>query len=107
MVVRQLKLTGAIRGQVKIENGELPPNARIVVWVNFADPARAPRTSFPTPEVDARGRFLLERLPAASYELRAVVFEPGKRVSRDEPKQVITVTDNSVTEVTLTVKLKP
>ena len=107
MVVRQLKLTGAIRGQVKIENGELPPNARIVVWVNFADPARAPRASFPTPEVDARGSFLLERLPAASYELRAVVFEPGKRVSRDEPKQVITVTDNSVTEVTLTVKLKP
>jgi protocatechuate 3,4-dioxygenase beta subunit len=107
MVVRQLKLTGAIRGQVKIENGELPPNARIVVWVNFADPARAPRASFPTPEVDSRGRFFLERLPAATYELRAAVFEPGKRFTRDEPKQVITVTDNSVMEVTLTVKLKP
>jgi len=107
MVIRQLKLTGAIRGLVKIENGELPPNARIVVWVNFADPARAPRASFPTPQVDARGRFLLERLPAASYELRAAVFEPGKRFSRDESKQVITVSDNSVTEVTLTVKLKP
>jgi len=35
------------------------------------------------------------------------VFVPGKRLSRDEPKQVITVTDNSVTDVTLTVKLKP
>jgi len=106
MVIRQLRLTGAIRGQVKID-GELPPNARIVVWLNFADEARAPRASFPTPEVDSRGRFLVERLPAATYELRAAVFVPGKRFSRDEPKQVITVTDNSVTDVTLTVKLKP
>ena len=107
MLIRHLKLTGAIRGLVKIENGELPPNARIMVWVNYADPSRAPRASFPTPEVDSRGRFFLERLPAATYELRAAVFEPGKRLSRDEPKQVITVTDNSVTEVTLTVKLNP
>jgi len=106
MVIRQLKLTGAIRGQVKID-GELPPNARIVVWLNFADEARAPRASFPAPEVDSRGHFLVERLPAATYELRAAVFVPGKRLSRDEPKQVITVTDNSVTDVTLTVKLKP
>ena len=106
MVIRQLKLTGAIRGQVKID-GELPPNARIVVWLNFADEARAPRASFPAPAVDSRGRFLVERLPAATYELRAAVFVSGKRLSRDDPKQVITVTDNSVTDVTLTVKLKP
>ena len=106
MVIRHLKLTGAIRGQVKID-GELPPNARIVVWMQFADPSRAPRASFPTPEVDSRGRFVVERLPAASYELRAAAFVSGKRLSRDEQKQVITVTDNSVTDVTLTVKLKP
>ena len=106
IVIRQLKLTGTIRGQVKID-GELPPNARIVVWLNFADEARAPRASFPTPEVDSRGRFLVERLPAATYELRAAVFVSNKRLSRDDPKQVITITDNSVTEVTLTVKLKP
>ena len=107
IVVRHLRLTGVIRGQVKIENGELPPNARIVVWVNFADPSRGPRTSFGAPEVDARGRFLLQRLAPATYEVRAGVFESGKRISRDDPKQVITVTDNSVTEVNLTVKLKP
>jgi protocatechuate 3,4-dioxygenase beta subunit len=106
MAIRHLKLTGAIRGQVKID-GELPPTARIVVWMQFADPSRAPRASFPTPEVDSRGRFLVERLPAASYELRAAVFVSGKRLSRDEQKQVITVTDNSVTDVTLTVKVKP
>lgn len=106
MVIRHLKLTGVIRGQVKID-GELPPAARIVVWLSFADEARAPRASYPTPEVDSRGRFLVERLPVATYELRAAVFVGGKRLSRDEPKQVITVTDNSVTDVTLTVKLKP
>ena len=106
MVIRQLKLTGAIRGQVKID-GELPPNARIVVWLNFADEARAPRASFHAPEVDSRGRFVVERLPAASYKLRAAVFVANKRFSRDDPEQVITVSDNSVTDVTLTIKLKP
>ena len=81
--------------------GVLPPDDGLY------SPSRAQRTSFAAPEVDARGRFLLERLTPATYELRAMVFEPGKRLSRDEPKQVITVTDNSVTEVNLTVKLKP
>ena len=107
LVVRHLKLTGAIRGQVKIENGELPPNARVMVWVNFVDRSRAAGSWLSSPEVDSRGRFLLERLAAGTYELRAAVFEPGKRLSHDEPKQVITVTENAVTEVNLTVKLKP
>jgi hypothetical protein len=39
--------------------------------------------------------------------VRAGVFEHGgRRLSVEGPKQVITVTDNAVTEVTLTVKLK-
>lgn len=108
IVVRHRKLTGAIRGQVKIENGELTPAARILVWVNSADTSKDLNTSLPMPTVDSRGRFVLERLPAGTYVLRAAVFEPsGRRISSDQPKQTITVTDNAATEVTLTIKLKP
>ena len=107
VTVRHLKLTGAIRGQVKIEDGELPPGARIGVWVNFADRSKAAESSLPSPDVDSRGRFLLDRLAAGTYEVRAAVFEPSKRLSHDEPKQVITVSENTVTDVTLTIKLKP
>lgn len=108
IVVKHLKLTGTIRGQVKIENGELPPAARARVYLNFVDPSRVPRTSFPSSEVDSRGSFLFERLPPSTYEVRAAVFEPsGRRLSLDGPKQVITVTENAVTEVTVMIKLKP
>ena len=107
IVVRHLKLTGSIRGQVKIENGELPQAARVMVYVNFADPLRRPRMSLPAPEVDSRGRFLLERIAAGTYEVRAAVYElTGKRLSLEGPKQVITVTDNAATEITVPIKLK-
>ena len=108
IVVKLLKLTGAIRGQVKIENGELPQSGRVVVWVSFADPSRVPRTSFNTPELDSRGHFLVNRLPPSTYEVRAAAFDAGgRRISLEGPAQEITVTDNAVTEVTITLKLKP
>ena len=108
MVVKHLKLTGAIRGLVKIENGELSPDARIVVWLSHADPSRAPRMSLPSPHVDSRGHFLLERLAAGTYDVRAAVVEPGGRGSRQmSPKQMVVVADNTVSDVTVTIKLKP
>ena len=108
MVVKHLKLTGAIRGLVKIENGELPPDARIVVWLSHADPSRAPRMSLPSPHVDSRGHFLLERLAAGTYDVRAAVVEPGGRgPGQMSPKQMVVVADNIVSDVTVTIKLKP
>ena len=109
IVVKHLKLTGAIRGQVKIEGGELPPFGRIVVSVIGADdnPSRSARSSLPSPQVDSRGRFLLERLAPGTYDVRASVFEPGKPLTPGAPKQVVTVTDNGVAEVNITIKLKP
>ena len=108
IVVKHLKLTGAIRGQVKFENGEPPPSSRVMVWVTSADPTKALKTSLPSPQVDSRGRFLLERMAPGTYDVRAAVFElSGKRLSQTSPKQAITVTDNSVTDVTVTIKLNP
>ena len=108
LFVRYVKGTGAIRGQLKFENGELPPSTRIVIWVVRVD-ENAPESQKETAvtEVDSRGRFLLEGLVGGTYELRANVIQPGERIVNDLVKQSVTVADNSVMDVTVTVKLKP
>jgi hypothetical protein len=110
IVARLLKLTGAIRGQIKFEDGELPPGNRIVVEVKRLDESssksRLEEMSEP-PEVDSRGRFLIERLQAGTYELQVFIFPPGGVIRDDLPRQQVTVNENAVSEVTVTIKLKP
>jgi protocatechuate 3,4-dioxygenase beta subunit len=113
VVVKYLKLTGAIRGQVKVENGELPPVSRLSLWLwpldeNF----EMKRTSsIESPKLDARGRFFAERLPAGTYRLSVNVMAPdegapGRTRIVEEKTQQVTVTDDTVTEVTLILKLQ-
>jgi Carboxypeptidase regulatory-like domain len=105
LVVKYVKATGAIRGQVKVENGELPPSARITLWA-FAVGENLPTEQQTVPaEMDSRGRFLLENLAAGTYELQGSVLGPNQRY--EITKQLVTVNDNAVTEVTVTFKLKP
>jgi protocatechuate 3,4-dioxygenase beta subunit len=110
IVARFLKLTGAIRGQIKFEDGELPAGNRIVVAVNPLDESssksRSEEMSGP-PEVDSRGRFLIERLQPGTYELKVLIVPPGGYMRDDVPRQQVTVTENATTEVTVTIKLKP
>lgn len=108
IVVKPLKLTGAIRGQIKFENGEPSPGARIIVSVSRLDSSkmRLEQQSYP-PEVDSRGRFLVERLAAGTYELRVMVIPPDGDVANEVTTQQVTVTENAVSEVTMVVKLKP
>jgi len=110
IVARFLKLTGAIRGQIKFEDGELPAGNRIVVAVNPLDESssksRSEEMSGP-PEVDSRGRFLIERLQPGTYELKVLIVPPGGYMRDDIPRQQVTVTENATTEVTVTIKLKP
>lgn len=92
---------GGIRGVVKIENGELQANQQLHVIL-----ARAGDQSFQTAvEVDARGRFSLNGLKPGLYEASVVVFHPGGHNTRPSPKQQVVITDNQVSEVTLTVDL--
>jgi protocatechuate 3,4-dioxygenase beta subunit len=106
VVVKRPKLTGAIRGQVKFENGEPPPTSRIVVSVRLLDESsgKSQSISSGSPDVDARGHFLVEQLATGTYELRVVIF--GAR-NYDSKSQQVTVTENTVSEVTLTVKVIP
>ena len=110
IVAKALELTGAIRGQIKFENGEPSPAARIIVSINRLNESllkSRPEGMSSPPEVDSRGRFLIERLAAGTYELSVMIGQPGGHALDDVARQQVTVTQNGVSEVTLTVKLKP
>jgi hypothetical protein len=92
--------TATIRGFVTIENGPLPQGARIFVRLLKAGEVPTIRP----PNVDERGRFLVEGLPAGSYEISVSVFGPGLR-PRPEVKQDVVLQDGVVSDVTITLDL--
>ncbi|HJX92630.1 MAG TPA: carboxypeptidase regulatory-like domain-containing protein [Pyrinomonadaceae bacterium] len=100
--------TGTIRGVVKTEHGELPPTARISVWLSNsgAEAGRMQPQSMPGPTVDSRGRFIVEGVAAGTYEVNANVFIPDARRSFSA-KQQVNVSDGVVSEVTLNIDLSP
>lgn len=99
--------SGSIRGVVKIENGTLPPTARMFIQIMKAgEQTPSPRAA----EVDARGHFLMEGLPAGSYELHLIAFAPEWQQQRRVPptaKQIVTVNEGEAADVTLTLDLSP
>jgi len=98
---------GAIRGIVKAENGDLPPPSRFFVWLTSPgdDPSNPQRKYLPSSQLDSRGHFLMEGLAAGTYDVNVtVVTGLGTRSSA---KQQVNVADGVVTEVTLTLDLKP
>jgi protocatechuate 3,4-dioxygenase beta subunit len=95
--------TGSIRGQLKYENGTLPPEARVGVWI------KKPGETEPTlrgNSVDVRGHFLLEGIAAGTYELNVSVnVNTGRRLP--PLKQMVNVADGAVTDVEVIVDLQP
>ena len=109
VLVKYVKLTGAIRGQVKVENGELPPISRLSLslWPLDENLEEKRSHSIGSPELDARGRFLAEGLPAGTYRLTVYVYSPEGTKTVDTKIQQVTVTDDTVSEVTLIIKPQP
>lgn len=107
LVVRSF--TGSIRGELKVEGDELPANARISMWLQRVDADRTPAaaTGGYSPELDSRRRFLVEGLPAGVYEVNVAVFDPNRPGAPLILKEQVSVSDNAVSEVTLTLKPKP
>jgi protocatechuate 3,4-dioxygenase beta subunit len=103
-------LTASIRGQVKIEDGELPVSSRMSIWVQLVADTRSSYSITrmnSSPQIDSRGRFLIEGLDAGTYEINIAIFENGRYDTSRIFKQEVTVAENSVSEVTVMVKLKP
>jgi len=95
---------GAIRGVVKFENGSLPIS-ELSLFISRLDGNTAdPGFVSPYREWDSRNRFLFQPLPPGTYEVNVVGNAPGGKVTA---KQQVTVTANTVSEVTLTLTLKP
>jgi protocatechuate 3,4-dioxygenase beta subunit len=109
LVVKHSKLTGAIRGQVKVESGELPPISQLSLLLWPLEETLEPKRShsIPSPQLDSRGRFFIEGLPAGHYQLSVYVLQPGTNRMSDPTTQRVTLADDMVTEVTLTIKAKP
>ncbi|HEV2885180.1 MAG TPA: carboxypeptidase regulatory-like domain-containing protein [Pyrinomonadaceae bacterium] len=96
--------TGTVRGTVKIENGPDLPEVRLLVRLTKTGAGSA---NLRPQEADARGRFLLEGVPAGVYDLHVSAFVPGSRARMPSTKQSITVNDGAVTEVDLTLNMAP
>jgi hypothetical protein len=100
-----------VHGVVKLENGTLPAGARIFVRVSRPG-ENGPPTIRP-PQVDARGHFIMEGLPAGTYDFTAVIANPipGPLPPGTPPprpvsgKQQASVSDGVVNDVTITVDL--
>jgi 5-hydroxyisourate hydrolase-like protein (transthyretin family) len=97
--------SGIVRGVVRVENGTLPPGARMTVQIIKAGEQNPMNGA----EVDARGHFLIEGLPAGSYEVRAIAYaaEFQRRGQPVSVKQIVTVNEGAATDVTLTLDLTP
>lgn len=94
---------GSVRGIVKIENGELPTTSRVLIFVE-----RVGDQKFQTSvELDARGRFSLDGLKPGVYEILAAAYVQGFSKAPQSEKQQVVVADNEMSEVTLTLNLKP
>ncbi len=109
IVAKVVELTGAIRGQIKFENGEPLRAARVIVSISRLNEnsSKSRLDAMSSPEVDSGGRFLIERLAAGTYELSVMMGPPGAHALDQVARQQVTVTENRVSEVTVTVKLKP
>lgn len=95
--------TGSIRGEVKLENGPLPADARIMIWIKKLD---ATEPTFRSYNVDSRGHFLIEGVAAGSYEVNVNATIPGRRVS-PRANQTIDVSEGTASDIVLTLDLNP
>jgi hypothetical protein len=97
-------LTGAIRGVVKLQKDDLPPGSQFGISLSFADGQARSDFGLPGAHVDSRGRFSLEGLAAGTYDVRVSGTLPGGEYV--STKQQVTVTNNSVSEIVLTLETR-
>jgi hypothetical protein len=96
--------SGTLRGSVKWDTGSPPTGARIMVRLTKpGDNSYAIRPQ----EVDARGHFVFQGVPAGTYEVNVNAFIPQSRARQSSARQSVTVTDGVVTEVELVVDSNP
>ena len=91
-----------LRGVISFDNGELPNGARFFIRLTKGGQNIS---SVRPPQVDARGHFLIEGLPAGTYEVHASVggipgIPPPRAVTRE-----VNVQDGVITDMTITLEM--
>lgn len=90
--------TGRIRGVVKLENGQIPFSQIHVSMKKVGENAGL------SVQLDDRGRFVSDAIAPGVYEVAIYSYPAqGQPVST---KQQVVVTDNQITDITLTLNLK-
>jgi len=92
---------GVVRGEVIFVNGTTTPGSRLVAQLTRAGESAPLRSA----QVDARGHFAIEGMPAGTYWLQIHGYIPGAR--NQSARQQVNVVDGIVTEVTITLDLNP
>ena len=92
--------TAILHGRVNVQNGTLPPGARISV--RLANPGYS--SNLRPLAVDERFRFVAEGIPAGTYEVSVVAFNSTSRLGKTVKQQVV-LQNNSVTDVTISFDL--
>jgi uncharacterized GH25 family protein len=96
--------SGSISGVLKVINGTLPPDTLFVVEARRTDET-TPNMGQNAQPVDARGHVLFEGLTAGTYQVTINGHVPNSRIRIPTAKQLVTVTDGAVSEITLTLDL--
>jgi hypothetical protein len=102
--------TGSIRGQVKVEDGEIPGGA--VMYLSLRRTGADPNQGQRGLTADSRGRFAAEGLLPGDYEL-TLYFQvrpttpvtDGRQIISKNLKQTVSVTNGIETPVTMIVDL--
>jgi len=92
--------TAVLHGRVNVQNGTLPPGARITV--RLATPGYS--STLRPLAVDERFRFVAEGIPAGTYEVSVMAFNSTSRLGKTVKQQVV-LQNNSVTDVTISFDL--
>jgi protocatechuate 3,4-dioxygenase beta subunit len=99
--------SGVIRGEIKIEGGTLPANAMLYVALQQENQGLRLNSA----QVDARGRFVINGIPAGNYEAILQIISLGAGdFPRGVPRmlrQSVSVSDDSESQVTFTLNLTP
>ena len=95
-----------VRGQINVTNGALAADARLVVFARRAAPGEDPQDGDMGrgAQVDARGRFLMQGLPAGEYYVSARVFTP-QGLRSPSARQHVSVPEGGEVNVTLNLDL--
>ncbi|HSL54838.1 MAG TPA: carboxypeptidase regulatory-like domain-containing protein [Pyrinomonadaceae bacterium] len=92
--------TATLRGILNAENGTLPDGARF--YVRLTKPGEK-LSNLRTPQVDARGHFLIENMVPGVYEVHVSVGGGG--MQQRNTKRDVSLQDGVTTDLTITVDL--